>query len=126
MYTVNNKFEIGEECYTVVREKIKCECPICKGNGRFIYNNYEIKCKQCNQTGSIQANQTVLVVCKVKVRRIIASIWKDEITIKYKVDNIDDFYRSIRNRGEKSLFKTIEEAKEYCREVNMEHITSMF
>ena len=126
MYTVNNKFEIGEECYTSVREKIKCECPVCKGNGNFIYNSYKVECKQCNGTGKIETNQTVLVVCKVKVNRIKVSILKNYLEIKYKVDCIDDVYRNVRNRQENCLFKTFEGAEKYCKEVNMEQIKAMF
>ena len=70
--------------------------------------------------------ETVLVVCKVRVRRLVASIWKDQIAIKYKVDCIDDIYRNIRNRGETSLFKTIEEAEKYCIEVNTKQVSPEF
>lgn len=30
MYTINNKFELDEECWSVYREKIKYECQICE------------------------------------------------------------------------------------------------
>ena len=126
MYTINNKFEIGEECYTVVRDEIKCECPVCKGSGKFAYNDYEIPCKQCNETGSIKTNQSVLVAYKVKVRRINVSLWKDVVTVKYKVDNVDDFYKPIRNRAENRLFKTLEGAEEYCKQVNTGQIVAAF
>ncbi len=33
MHTVNNKFEIGEECYSVYRKPTHYECPICNGIG---------------------------------------------------------------------------------------------
>lgn len=119
MYTVENKFEIGEECYTVCRTTTKYKCPFCEGKGKKEYNGYEIGCSNCRGTGKLDnPKETVLVVCKVRVRRLIASIWKDQITIKYKVDCIDDIYRNIRNRGETSLFKTVEEAEKYCVEVN--------
>ena len=31
MKTIDNKFEIGEECYTYARENLAIICPICKG-----------------------------------------------------------------------------------------------
>ena len=126
MYTVNNKFEIGEECYTVVREKIKCDCPVCKGDGEFMFNGYEVKCKQCNGTGKIETNRTLLTTCKVKVNRIKVSICENDVVIKYKVNCIDDIFRNVRNRSEDNLFKTLEEAKEYCKKVNTEQIKAMF
>ena len=127
MYTVDNKFEIGEECYTVCRTTTKYKCPFCEGKGKKEYNGYEIGCSNCHGIGKLDnPKETVLVVCKVKVRRLITSIWKDQITIKYKVDCIDDIYRNIRNRGETSLFKTVEEAEKYCVEVNTKQVAPEF
>lgn len=126
MYTIENKFEIGEECYTCYRKPIHYECPICKGKGNFIYNGYEIWCKRCNGTGKLHdKKQTVLAVCKVKIRRIIASICDNEITIKYKVNNIDTDFR-VNNRSENNLFKSLEEAEEYCKSVNKKEIIPEF
>ena len=68
-----------------------------------------------------------MAVCKVKVRRLIASIWKDQITIKYKVDGVDEFrFVNVRNRGENNLFKTEEEAEKYCVDVNTKEISGEF
>ena len=127
MYTVENRFDVGEECYTVCRETTKYKCPFCEGKGTKEYNGYEIPCRNCNGTGKLDnPKETVLVVCKIKVRRLIASIWKDQITIKYKVDCIDDIYRNIRNRSETSLFKTVEEAEKYCVDVNTKEVSGEF
>ena len=127
MYTIDNKFEIGEECYTVYRTTTNYECPFCKGNGEVEYNGQNIRCNNCYGTGKLKnPKQTVLVVCKVKVRRVIASIWKDQTTIKYKVDCVDDVLRNVRNRGENTLFKTIEEAEKYCVEANTRQISPEF
>lgn len=128
MYTVNNKFEIGEECYSVYRKPIHYECPICKGEGKFLYNGYDIWCKNCNGTGKLHnPKQSVLAVCKVKVRRIVASIWKEQTTLKYKVDGIEDYqFVNVRNRSENNLFKTEEEAEKYCVDVNTKQTTSEF
>ena len=66
-------------------------------------------------------------VCKVRVRRIIASIWQDQISIKYKVDGVDEFKLvNVRNRGENNLFKTKEEAEKYCVDVNTKEISGEF
>lgn len=127
MYTVNNKFEIGEECYTTYRTPVKYKCPICEGKGEFIHNGYNIRCRNCNGTGELHnAHMFVLDVGKVKVRRIVASIWNDIITIKYKVDCTDDMPRSVKNRSESTLFKTKEEAEEYCMKANTKQITPEF
>ena len=63
----------------------------------------------------------------MKIRRIIASIWQDQISIKYKVDGVDDFkFVNVRNRGENNLFKSEEEAEKYCVEVNTKEVSGEF
>lgn len=128
MYTVDNKFEIGEECCSVYRERIKYKCPVCEGKGSFIYNNHNIGCNNCRGTGKLEnPKQSILMPCRVKVRRIIASIWKDQISVKYKVDGVKEFFLlNINNRNENMLFKTWDEAQDYCRKVNTEQITPEF
>lgn len=128
MYTVENKFEIGEECYSVYRKPTHYRCPICEGNGKFPYKGYEIWCKNCSGSGKLHnPKQSVMTVCKVKVRRLIASIWQNQITIKYKVDGVDEFKLvNIRNRGENNLFKTKEEAEKYCVDVNTKEVSGEF
>ena len=125
MKTINNKFEIGEECYTYVRENMEIICPVCKGTKKILYNGYEISCKQCNTTGKIVGKQTVVVPYKVKIRRIIASIWNDATTIKYKIDAVDD-YINVRNRGESSLFKTLKECEQKCKDINQGESSAVF
>ena len=128
MYTVENKFEIGEECYSVYRKPTHYKCPICEGNGKFPYKGYEIWCKNCSGSGKLHnPKQSVMAVCKVKVRRLIASIWQDQITIKYKVDGVDEFKLvNVRNRSENNLFKTEEEAEKYCVDVNTKEVSGEF
>lgn len=117
MKTIDNKFDIGEECYTYVRENIEITCPVCEGTKRIIYNGYKIPCKQCNYFGKVSTKQTIVTPHKVKIRRIIASIWEDTTTVKYKVEPVGE-YINIRNRSENTLFKTLEECEQKCREIN--------
>lgn len=124
MRTIDNKFEIGEEVFTYARENLEIICPVCKGTKKIFYNNYEIPCKQCDASGKIVGKQTVVEPHKVRIRRIIASIWNDVITIKYKVDSVDD-YINVRNRGESSLFKTLEECEQKCKEINQGESSSI-
>lgn len=127
MYTINNKFEIGEECYTTYRKPVKYKCPICEGKGEFIHNGYTVRCRNCNGTGELHnSHQYVLEVTKAKIRRITASIWQNTITIKYKVDNIENIPSTIKSRSETTLFKTKEEAEEYCMKANTEQIKPEF
>ena len=115
MLSINNKFEIGEECYTAYRKPIHYKCPICEGNGRFKHNGYDILCKNCNGSGKLHnPKQFVMEVCSVRVRRVIASIGNYETAIKYKVGFLDDVYSKSNKRCENHLFKTQEDAQKYC------------
>ena len=59
MKTIDNKFEIGEECYTYARENVEVVCPVCKGTKKILYSGYGIPCKQCNTTGKIVCKQSM-------------------------------------------------------------------
>ena len=127
MFTVDNKFEIGEECYSVYRKPTHYKCPVCEGNGKFLHNGYEVRCKNCNETGKLHnPKQSVLAVCKVRVRRIKVSRYEEVNSIKYVVTPIEPALANVKNRGENNLFKTIEEAEKYCVEVNTKQVTPEF
>lgn len=132
MYVINNKFEIGEECFSVYRNSVSYECPICCGKGHFMHNNYEIRCKNCKGTGKLHnANQFVMDVCKVTVLRIIANISNGIVTIKYKVDvvpweGLNAITVHVNNRSEGLLFKSYKEASEYCEKVNTGRMVGEF
>lgn len=124
MVEVNNKFEIGEEVYTVIRVPVTYKCPICEGEGKFMHNGYEVNCKNCCGSGELHnAHQSLLFPVKARVQKIIASIWNDVITVKYKVDCTEV---RIRNRSETTLFKTLEEAEQYCKECNTKEKAAEF
>lgn len=125
MRTIDNKFEIGEECYTYARENVEIICPIYKGTKKIPYNGYEIPCKQCNVSGKIVGKQTVVTPHKVRIRRIVAGIWEDVTTVKYKVDSVGE-YINIRNRSETGLFKTLEECEQKCKEINQGESSAAF
>ena len=125
MYAVNNKFEIGEQCYSVYRVPVKYECPICKGEGEFEHNGYRIRCHNCGGTGQVHHNkETLLEVCKVQINSIKVSIINDNsITVRYKVSGIGC---NVRNRAETTIFKSLEEAEEYCKLMNTKQNTPEF
>lgn len=116
MIEVNNQFEIGEEVYTGVRVPVKYKCPICEGEGKFLHNGYEVRCSNCCGSGKLHnAHQFLLEPVKVRVRRIIASIWQDQITIRYKVNCTE---ANVNSRSETTLFRELNEAEQYCKECN--------
>lgn len=128
MYTIDNKFELGEECWSVYREKIKYECPICNGKTEIVYKGYRVPCPACDGKGFEESSKYALIQCKVKIKRVIASIGENEIDIRYNVEPIGNnwFNINIKHRNESMLFKTEQEAINYCIDVNRKNISSEF
>lgn len=128
MYTIDNKFELGEECWTTYREKITYQCPICNGKTEIIYKGYRIPCPVCNGKGFEESSKYALTECKVKIRRVISSIGENEVNIRYNVEPIgkNRFNINVKHRNESMLFKTEEEAESFCIAVNKKEISSEF
>lgn len=113
MFVVENKFDIGEEVYLIEQIPFEYDCPVCKGEGKFLHNNYLIKCLKCFGSGQVLDNKIkVWVVMEgthlihgIKVRRI-----NNINKIKYKVSTF--------NRSEDNIFKTFEEAEKRCFHLN--------
>lgn len=126
MRTINNGFEIGEECWTTYKKKTQYICPVCEGKGHFTYNGYEIQCRNCNATCNIvNQKQSVLDVCKAVVDRIDVAFYSDgSDKIKYRVHALGEnrYDLPVRNRSKKNLFKTREEAEAYCFKENTKEI----
>ena len=128
MYTIDNKFELGEECWSVYREKIKYKCPICSGEMEITYKGYKIPCPECDGNGFEESSKYALTHCKVKIKRVIASIGENEVDIRYNVEPIgkNRFNINVKHRNESMLFKTEEEAESFCIAVNKKEISSEF
>lgn len=119
MFQVNNKFEVGETCYTYYRKPVPYRCPICDGNGSFIHNGYDIWCRNCKGTGNLHDSRvTTAEPCSVKVRSIkVKKDGKDKVTVKYVVDP-DEPELSVKNRTEETMFPDPEQCEVYCRKIN--------
>lgn len=128
MYTIDNKFELEEECWSVYREKIKYKCPICNGKTEIIYKGYRIPCPACDRKGFEESSKYALTHCKIKIKRVIASIGENEVNIRYNVEPIgkNRFNINVKHRNESMLFKTEEEVESFCIAVNKKEISSEF
>lgn len=113
---LKNKFDIGEEVFTIIQESLKVECPICKSSGIIMYNDYKIICPECKGKKEIFTNHRVWKVLdkKVTVRRIKASVGLESQTIKYLLSGSCD----VNSRSENHLFKTKDDAESLCKEYN--------
>lgn len=128
MYTIDNKFELGEECWSAYREKISYRCPVCNGEMEITYKGYKIPCPACDGNGFEESSKYALTHCKVKIKRVIASIGENEVDIRYNVEPIgkNRFNINVKHRNESMLFKTEEEAESFCIAVNKKEISSEF
>jgi len=65
-----------------------------------------------------------MIQCKVKIKRVTASIGENEVDIRYNVDPIgkNQFNINIKHRN----VKTEKEAIDYCIDVNRKDISSEF
>lgn len=121
MFVVDNKFNVGEECYSIYRGSTSVECPICEGTKKILYKGYTIHCNKCSYDGKIYTPE--FVVCKVKVKRIRTSRFLKENgeeanDIRYVITPIEPTTMKGKKREEGKLFKTREEAEEFCKFVN--------
>lgn len=123
MFLVENKYDIGEKCYTIYRVPVKYKCSICEGEGKFNHNGYEVRCVKCNGTGKLHdAHTTLLVPIEAQISSIKISINDSNISIRYKI--LSDV--NIKNRLEEMLFKTFEQAENYYKDANTKMVVSEF
>lgn len=114
---LNNKFEIGQELYTVIRKPIDYDCPICKAEGKFNHNGYDVKCPKCQGVGKLTDSKILWSVDenKVTVRSLRANIHENTQSIRY---NVNSMTFNIHKRPEHQLFVTKEEAEQFCYDNN--------
>ena len=66
-------------------------------------------------------------MCKVRINKVVASLDNTgSVCIKYKAKQFGNIDYNVRNRNENTLFKTKEEAENYCKEVNTKAVVGEF
>lgn len=134
MFVLNNKFEIGEEVYSVTMNDIQYKCPCCNGSGKLnvmlitnapnINDTVPTKCYYCNGVGSMRDNSkriwVVMGPCRissVKARFTDVGV----VDVKYLIHGPNGSNR----RGEGRIFRTKEEAQAFCDDLNSEIIAKI-
>ena len=113
MILIENKFNVGERVYLIQQVPVHFDCNVCNGEGKFLYNNYKIRCPKCNGSGKLHdCNARVWKVIddECKVSSIKASYNGHNISIRYKISGY--------NRLEENVFDTFEKAQIRCDELN--------
>ena len=114
---LHNKFEVGQELYTVIQTPIECKCPVCEGTGKFNHNGYDVRCPHCIGTGKLTDDIAWSVTDPVRIKSIQAKIYKDMQCIKYNLDSLNNCFE-INRRPENKLFVSKEEAEKFCYDWN--------
>lgn len=113
MFTIDNKFNIGEEVYLIHQVPIKYNCPVCQGKGEFNYNGHDIRCPKCNGHGKLHDN-------KAKIWEVMDNTYKiSTIKVSYNGNDVHVRYKvSGYNRAESNIFQSYEDAKDQCHKLN--------
>lgn len=114
MIEINNKFNIGDEVYTIKAEPLEYTCDLCKGNGFIVYEEKKIRCPHCHGLKTISSDN--LKVWRVIHEKLIVSSIKANINeysciIRYNLSGL--------KRAEQNVFKTFDEAQERCDILNI-------
>lgn len=114
---LNVKYGIGSEVYTVKQINFREECPYCKGLGKLNIEGLELMCPNCGGEGYIEiSKKKMYVVCDgvAVVKGLKIDVKKNGISYRYRVGTSSGQYK----RDNSTLFKTREEAEEYCIKMN--------
>lgn len=119
MLNIDNKFEIGQEVYVIRKERVKEQCPACKGKGQIIVDGNRFSCVTCYGTGRLHGQK--------KTYQVVGKDIIDKIkTYSYRLHNGTDGIKTIVKYAFKDgtdytdakLFLTEEEANAECERLN--------
>lgn len=124
MITVDNKFEIGQEVFVVIKEKrminTKQTCGMCLGEGKIMYRGYKSICPMCNGLKELNLESKKRNIYTVDpIPHVIVSfrysVTKEGNFLRYRLGNAS--YNN-KNVTENKIFATLEEAEARCKELN--------
>ena len=117
------KFNIGDNVYTVIPERITILCSKCNGNGYYYKDkaSYEvITCSCCHGNGVKYGNKFVTDIDPFIIKKVLLDVSNNGLKIQYLVGGKYNFFGGEASdyKNEDILFATIEEAERYCAEQN--------
>lgn len=122
MFTVDNKYEVGQEVYVIEEDKRCIEktetCDICLGDGYFDYRGFSHKCAKCDGIGKILIDEEEVTKYEVSdepkniasIRYMVYGKDNTEPPLKYKIHG--------KFVAEEMIYPTYEEAKLACKRLN--------
>ena len=130
MFTVVNKFDLNQKVFVVKKEhktvNKKETCDVCLGEGRITYKGYKMTCPKCNGKKEVVLDSQEIDVYLVDDQPHTITSYRYSVTrqgnfLKYRIDG--NTFEG-RNIEEDMLFATLEEAEDYCTQMNSNLVTS--
>lgn len=121
MFTVDNKYEIGQEVYIVQKGQSKEKCPACNGQGYKIIDGNKFSCVKCYGTGHLRGKSIYQIIGKDTIDRIKTYKYRlHNRTNNIKIKTIVQYgFRGSRDDyTDAKLFLTEEEAIATCEKLN--------
>lgn len=118
---INNKFNIGDNVFSISRQMVSDVCPVCNGDKNIIVKNSrsetEMVCMNCHGRGFLGTGEKQYVVDSEKsnVSSFKVSVSTGKVAIKYTLRKKEGNKIS---RAESNIFKDLESAKIRCKELN--------
>lgn len=118
MFTVDNKFDVGQEVYVIKKENTKEPCPICNGIGHKIIDGNKFSCCKCNGSGSKLGGRCYQVYgagTVTLIKTLTQLQGKDLVKRTNVIYNVGD----MKEVPEQFMFTDEEEAIKECERLNM-------
>lgn len=122
MFTVNNKFEVGQEVYVIEEDTRYIErtetCDVCLGDGYFDYKGYSHRCAKCYGQGKIILDKETVI------RHMVNTEPKQIASIRYMIYGKDNLEPPLKYKihgkfvAEEMIYPTAEEAKLACERLD--------
>ena len=119
MITVENRFNVGDEVYTIIRVPLEYDCVACTGTGAFSHNEQNVLCPKCKGSGKISDESKSIneATDALKITSFRAGFNGHAQSINYRLFGC---YKDkwIKQRHEDNLYKTKSEAEAKALELN--------
>lgn len=109
------KFNVGDEVYITKTINLAMVCKECWGSGTKKYNDIPCECSNCSGEGVKRSTECVSLTNPAVIDDIRIKVNASDIQVKYKIRHDG---KSL-HRTEENLFRSLEEAEEFCESQNV-------
>ncbi|MBQ3543455.1 MAG: hypothetical protein IJA34_00460 [Lachnospiraceae bacterium] len=109
------KFNVGDEVYIAKSMELTLFCQRCLGAGYKRENSIPCECTECSGKGYKEITKWISLVNPAIIEDIRIKVNASDIQVKYKIRH----YGKSLHRTEENLFRSLEEAEEFCESQNV-------